>query len=359
MDNTDLYMSNCTCFYGLGQVADPNCIPCGHAALMGPWFCCYAGDFCLSSTACWDNDTSVIYVAECTDSTFTSAKCTNKFHYPDQQYVVIARCEGDDSDIWSRCSADKDWTAISKEPDCTCTASGALIRNPNGKSSFDPIGSLPLTTGGIISFNPTEIPTLGSTSRGPYSAPETSSTSMATTSPVPVEDTSQGLSSGAKVGVGVGVGASVPFVAALVFIALILAEIMKTIQQNIPHIPYLSAILRRRKSARAAPVAVPDPALQDERRPEDPQNNAAEAMEGKASSPEKEITTTPEPPNPGWYGYKPELPANSTFKSELSGDEPQNVMSSSWNSATLDSNQTSELSNHDAVTSAAGRSSLE
>ncbi|XXG98657.1 hypothetical protein Hte_004984 [Hypoxylon texense] len=333
MNDSSLYVSNGTCFYGPGQKADSNFIPCGNAALTGPQSCCYAGDYCLSSTACWDNNTVVTYVAGCTDSTFSSAKCTNKFDYPDQQYVAMARCEGDDVDIWSGCYRHPDWIAIQKEPDCACNASKPLIRNSNGKSTLDEIGRLPPTAGGTISFNPTAIPTLALTStRSSGSTPL--STSSPTTSPIAAIGTSQGLSSGAKVGVGVGVGIGVPLLAALIFVAF---------------------TLRRKRSRDAASASAPGPAPQHET-PQQDQSGAAvvQPIQEKPSSPEKDLATTPEPSEqgPAWYGYKPELAANSTFKSELSGDEPMSLGTSSWNSGTLESHQVSEMSSHDAITSA-------
>ncbi|KAI2472137.1 hypothetical protein F4781DRAFT_428669 [Annulohypoxylon bovei var. microspora] len=333
MNDTALYISNGTCFFGPGQVADSNYIPCGNAALMGPQSCCYAGDHCLSSTACWNKQFVVTYVAGCTDTTFSSSKCTNKFDYPDQQYVAMARCDGDDVDIWSGCYNHTDWISIQKEPDCKCNASKPLIRNSNGKSTLDDIGLLPTTPGGTISFEPTAIPTLASTSSS--SSSSLAITSSPTTSPTSVAETSQGLSSGAKIGVGVGVGVGVPLLAALAFLAF---------------------ILQRKKGAAATAAPAPGPTPPDEAPPHD---DAAAAMREKTASPDKEIATTPEPPSPGWYGYKPELAANSTFKSELSGDEPRSAVSSSWNSGTLDGHQISELSSHDAVTSAVGRNSLE
>ncbi|KAI0841059.1 hypothetical protein F5Y06DRAFT_293545 [Hypoxylon sp. FL0890] len=332
MDDTDLYISNGTCFFGPGQVADPNYIPCGNAALMGPQSCCYAGDYCLSATACWNKQYVVTYVAGCTDTTFSSAKCTNKFDYPDQQYVAMARCEGDEIDIWSGCSKHKDWVSIEKEPDCKCNASDALIRNPNGKSTLDEIGSLPPTPGGTISYNPTAIPTLGSTTRDQSSAPETG-----TPSSTGVAGTSQGLSSGAKAGIGVGIGIGIPVLAGLIFLAFI------------TH--------RKKSKAAAAPRSVTEPP--NEKPHQDHQVAAAQVLREKAASPEKDMATTPEPPSPGWYGYKPELAANTAHKSELSGDEPRSVVSSSWNSGTLESHQISELSSHDAVTSAVVRNSWE
>ncbi|KAI1209505.1 uncharacterized protein F4807DRAFT_95692 [Annulohypoxylon truncatum] len=335
MNDTALYVSNGTCFFGPGQVADPNYIPCGNAALAGPQSCCYAGDYCLSSTACWNKQFVVTYVAGCTDTTFSAAECTNKFDYPDQQYVAMARCDGADVDIWSGCYNHTDWITIHKEPDCKCNASRPLIRNSNGKSTLDEIGLLPTTPGGTISFNPTAIPTLEATSSNPYSSPATPPTS--TTSPTAVASTSQGLSSGVRVGIGVGIGIGVPLVAALAFLAF---------------------ILQRKKGAADTAAPASGPAPPDTTPPPNDQDDTAAAVREKTSSPEKDMATTPEPPSPGWYGYKPELAANSTFKSELSGDEPRSVISSSWNSGTLDDHQVSELSSHDAVTSAVGRNSL-
>ncbi len=60
MSDTALYVSNGTCFFGPGQVSDPNFIPCGNAALSGPQPCCYVGDYCLSSTACWDRNSTFL-----------------------------------------------------------------------------------------------------------------------------------------------------------------------------------------------------------------------------------------------------------------------------------------------------------
>lgn len=208
----------------------------------------------------------------------------------------MARCEGDDVDIWSGCYHHSDWIEIQKEPDCTCNASKPLIRNPNGKSTLDGIGSLPPTPGGTISFDPTAIPTLSSTSaRGLGVTTETflSAASSPTSSSAVGGSTSQRISSGAKVGVGVGVGVGVPFIAALVFMAF---------------------IIRRKKILR-----------------------------GKPSSHEKDLIMMPVPheTDPVWYGYKPELAADSVFKAELSGTEPMGH----------GTNELCELSSHDVVTS--------
>ncbi|KAI1074502.1 hypothetical protein F5B20DRAFT_563530 [Whalleya microplaca] len=254
-------------------------------------------------------------------STFSSAKCTNKLDYPDQQYVAMARCEGDDLDIWSGCYKHPKWVAIQKEPDCACNASKPLIRNPNGKSTLDEIGSLPPTPGGTISFNPTALPTLGTTSsRSVTSVPETS-----TATPTPDEGTSQGLSAGAKVGIGVGVGVGIPLILALALLAFIMR--------------------RKRYGNPAVPISEP----QQETPKHDPQVSA-QAMQERSFSPETKYTITPPPPepSPAWSGFKPELAADPAHKSELSGDEPKSLLTSSWNSGTVGSHQVSELSDNNA-----------
>ncbi|KAI1467515.1 uncharacterized protein F4812DRAFT_459620 [Daldinia caldariorum] len=352
MNETDLFISKGTCFFGPGQVADPKYLPCGNSELLGPQPCCYAGDFCMSSTACFDSDTVVTYLAGCTDSTFTSAKCTNKYAYPDQQYVAIARCEGSQVDIWSGCAKHPDWVAIQKEPDCACTASKALIRNPNGKSSLDEIARLP-TAGSTISFNPTAVPTLTSTStststsatasRQDADAAPTSSSSSSISNPP------RDQSSDTKVIVGVTVGVGVPLLAALIF---------------------LSFLFLRRKKLSSATATAPTSSSQSppppdtKASPAHPSQQAfatAQGIHDEQLSPAgiEPTHSSPSPPPPqhtsAWYGgynSKPELEANSAQKPELAGDEPGAFTTSSWTSGTLDSRQISELSGHDAVTGA-------
>ncbi|KAF7198343.1 hypothetical protein HII31_00082 [Pseudocercospora fuligena] len=181
--NNTLLLSEGTCYFGAGQQSDSHFIPCGNANLEGPQSCCYEGDFCLSSNTCWDNDTVVTYVAGCTDSTYRASSCPQRYTYPDQQWVALARCDGADQDLWTGCAHHPDLIEIEKES-CTCNKSNVLIQNPNGKGSFDEIGQLPSATGLTIDYNPTAVPT----------ATEAASSGGG------------GLSTGAKAGIGVGVG---------------------------------------------------------------------------------------------------------------------------------------------------------
>ena len=123
----------------------------------------------------------VTYIAGCTDPLFRSDKCPQRNDYPDQQWVALARCDGDDIDLWTGRAYHPDEVEIEKE-NCECNMTDQLIQNPNGKGSFDEIGRLPNKTGQAITFNPTAVP-----------------------SAIPTNGSGGGLSTGAKAGVGVGV----------------------------------------------------------------------------------------------------------------------------------------------------------
>jgi hypothetical protein len=199
-NNSALYLSEGTCYFGQGAKADPNFIPCGNANLEGPQACCYKGDYCLSSNTCWDAETIVTYIAGCTDSTFQASTCPQRqtHNYPDQQWIALARCNGADIDLWSGCAHHPELIQIEKE-NCDCNMSNILIQNPNGKDSFDEIGLLPNATGDPIAFNPTVVPSAIATSSGGDG----------------------GLSTGAKAGIGVGVSIfGLLVIAALAFFIL-------------------------------------------------------------------------------------------------------------------------------------------
>ncbi|KAJ2992511.1 hypothetical protein NUW58_g2143 [Xylaria curta] len=167
MSNAGLYVSFGECFYGEGQISDPRFIPCGNAAVGGTQACCFQGDFCLSANVCYDNDTSVTYIAGCTDATYSSSKCPHKAGYPDQQWVALARCDGSDIDLFSGCGHHKNqiWAAYS-EPDRAAPNNGR-------RDNFVQSDALPTATASSSDSN------------------------------------SGGLSTGAKAGIGVGVGVGV------------------------------------------------------------------------------------------------------------------------------------------------------
>lgn len=199
-NSSSLLLSEGTCYFGAGQLADSHFIPCGNADLEGPQACCYENDYCLSSNTCWDPDTIVTYIAGCTDPLFRSSKCPQRNNYPDQQWVALARCDGNDQDIWTGCAYHPEKIQLEKE-NCDCNMTNQLIQNPNGKGSFDEIGRLPNGTGDAIDYNPTAVPTATFTS-----SPSTNSAS----------NSGGGLSTGAKAGIGVGVA-----IAGILLIAVI------------------------------------------------------------------------------------------------------------------------------------------
>ncbi|KAI1809549.1 hypothetical protein GGS20DRAFT_281243 [Poronia punctata] len=267
MSDGGLYISKGECFFGEGQISDPCFIPCGNAAIAGHQACCFQGDFCLSSNVCYDNDTSVTYITGCTDATYSSSKCPHKAGYPDQQWVALARCDGDDIDLFSGCGHHKNAVKVEHE-DCTCDAASALISNPaHGQPTLNQIALLPTTAGGTISFNPTALPTL----------PASSSS----------HSSSGGLSTGAKVGIGVGVGVGVPLLAAAIF--------------------FLFFFLRRKKRAQSG---------MQKSTSELPPGEYVPKMTQQSPPP----GYTPEGQQDRWLGPKPELPAESVPKAELAAE---------------------------------------
>ncbi|KAK7940874.1 uncharacterized protein PG986_013261 [Apiospora aurea] len=289
MSDSDLYVSNGTCYFDRGQIANRHFIPCGNAVVNGPQACCYEGDFCLSSNTCWDNTTIVTYVAGCTDPSFSSSKCIQKNGYPDQQWVAMARCDGPDVDIWSGCAKHPNVTTIQKE-DCDCTASAPLIRNPNGKTSFDNIASLPQTIMGSISFNPTALPTRGAGNASSSTSGTASSTAGSS------GDSSSGLSHGAQIGIGVGVGVGG---------ALLLAVIA-------------FMVYRLRRQKKSAPPPQYETQHQEQ---QEPRSQVVSPDLGDAGDPDRAQQISPEPASIGRTETKsPELSAGLWDKPELSGD---------------------------------------
>ncbi|KAI0505972.1 hypothetical protein F5B22DRAFT_489601 [Xylaria bambusicola] len=275
MSEGNLYISSGQCFYGEGQISDPRFIPCGNAAVAGTQACCFQGDFCLASNVCYDNDTSVTYITGCTDATYSSSKCPHKAGYPDQQWVALARCDGDDIDLFSGCGHHKDEVVI-KHEDCTCDAASALISNPaSGQPTLNQIGLLPTTAGGTISFNPTALPTATASS----------------------DSSSGGLTTGAKAGIGVGVGVGVPVIAAIIFLFFFLRRKKRRAEQHQEP---------QQQQFRPPPSELP------------PQEAHAQMMQ--QHSPPPVYSTDTQNAQYGWLRHKPELHGDPAHKVELPGD---------------------------------------
>lgn len=215
------------------------------------------------------------YIAGCTDATYSSSKCPHKAGYPDQEWVALARCDGDDIDLFSGCGHHKDEIEI-KHEDCTCNAASALISNPaSGQPTLNQIGLLPTTAGGTISFNPTALPTATSS---------------------PSRSGSGGLSTGAKAGIGVGVGVGVPVIAATIFMfSFLRRKKRKTRQQE--------------QSSQQVPSELP---------PGDAGHDPTGAMHQR--SPPPMYSPDSQSARHGWLRHKPELHGESAHKVELSAD---------------------------------------
>lgn len=74
----NIYVSNGTCYSGHNVEADPAMIPCGND-YFGHAACCQASDTCLESSACFNGQYYVTYVAACTDPDYEHESCPNKF----------------------------------------------------------------------------------------------------------------------------------------------------------------------------------------------------------------------------------------------------------------------------------------
>ncbi|KAH8157821.1 hypothetical protein CIB48_g10426 [Xylaria polymorpha] len=282
MSDADLYISFGECFYGEGQISDPRFIPCGNAAVAGTQACCFQGDFCLSTNVCYDNDTSVTYITGCTDATYSSSKCPHKAGYPDQQWVALARCDGDDIDLFSGCAHHKDEVVI-KHEDCTCNAASALISNPaSGQPTLNQIALLPTTAGGTISFNPTALPTAPASSSSPGS---------------------RGLSTGAKAGIGVGVGVGVPLIVATIFIFWFLRRKRTRSEQQEQQQQQQQQQHSQQPPSELSPDAAHDPSGPMQQRSPPPMY-----------SPDSQNAQY------GWLRHKPELHGESAHKVELSAE---------------------------------------
>ena len=62
------------CYYAAGKVASSNLVPCkgfsdGHSS------CCFLGDLCLSSNACYSETADTEYIAGCTDEKYEASTC--------------------------------------------------------------------------------------------------------------------------------------------------------------------------------------------------------------------------------------------------------------------------------------------
>ncbi|KAK8082491.1 hypothetical protein PG996_001272 [Apiospora saccharicola] len=245
MSDGDLYVSNGTCYFGRGQIADKHFIPCGNAVENGPQACCYEGGF-----------------------------------LPFEQHM------------------------LGQHKRLRLHIYGPLIRNPNGKSSFDEIASLPQTVMGSISFNPTALPTRGT---GDTSSSSSGTASASASIPGPTSGGSSGGASGlshpAQIGVGVGVGVG--------------GAILLTI------IAFMVYKLRRQRKTAAPPQYETQPQQQQQQQQQHNQETRSQVVSpdpGNAGDLDRAQQVSPDLTTVRTNTVSPELDAGMWDKPELSGD---------------------------------------
>ncbi|KAK8119531.1 uncharacterized protein PG998_004157 [Apiospora kogelbergensis] len=93
MSDSDLFISNGTCYFATNRKAAETFIPCGNAA-NAAYTCCFKGDVCLEGSVCFHpdgNSGGTTYIAGCTDPGFGSVAgaCPHKGKFADQQIVGL------------------------------------------------------------------------------------------------------------------------------------------------------------------------------------------------------------------------------------------------------------------------------
>ncbi|KAI3401517.1 hypothetical protein diail_10951 [Diaporthe ilicicola] len=303
-NEADLYISNGTCYYGEGQISDPRYIPCGNAQLSGVQHCCFEGSYCLKSYACYDAPTGVTYLAGCTDPTFLDEQCAQKPGYKGQQWVALARCSGQNISLWTGCAHHADEVELEKE-NCSCNNSNVLVENTNGQSSLGEIGSLPASAGGTISFNPTALPTYAATATGNSSSLASgAATATATGASTSGGGGGGGLSGGAKAGIAVG-----SIIGGLLVLGVVAYLFRRAYRRRVERAVALAA--RADSAPPGAPPQEPSPLSQ-------PVSHVSPAPRYDVSP---ETVKSEEEGQIAGFGYKSEMPAETSFKSELPGDE--------------------------------------
>ncbi|OTB04025.1 hypothetical protein M426DRAFT_11906 [Hypoxylon sp. CI-4A] len=276
-DDSDVDISNGTCYYTINGESDDDYIPCGNVATGSNWHCCVAGDICLASKACFHRRFQITYLAGCTDPSYSSANCPHKGELGDKQWVGLDRCEPD-TDQWAACTEDDDVPGSKPPGPCSCDPgySNAVLSDSPVLSN---IASLPSSAGGEISWFEGKRPDMGhrtitqtltptmsftSTSTLPESLPTTglpltvpsmtssssptsttpASTTSAPTTPAPSTSspinaspivpaanepnqstshpTGTNLSVAAQAGVGVGAGVGALLIGCLIYLAILL-----------------------------------------------------------------------------------------------------------------------------------------
>ncbi|KAK0666496.1 hypothetical protein QBC41DRAFT_150221 [Cercophora samala] len=129
--NDDINIASGTCYWGPGEEAHPDFIPCGNAAF-GHVQCCGKGAVCFAEGhTCFSWGGTITYMAGCTDSAYEDSSCPDKKIYSDQPWMGMVFCKDtvdkDGRGLWAGCAEKGKPRALrtnSREPDnaCNCTA---------------------------------------------------------------------------------------------------------------------------------------------------------------------------------------------------------------------------------------------
>ncbi|EXJ77334.1 hypothetical protein A1O3_09560 [Capronia epimyces CBS 606.96] len=299
MANYNPDISNGTCYYADGEEAPSRFIPCGNEAI-GHKACCESLDMCLSSSACYNGQYGVTYLAGCTDSTYDDPRCPDKGDFSGQTWAGLVYCNGT-SNEWVACE-DSGATVSSPEP-CWCPSTSRtvaftdapqltnIMSLPNmlgasvtwmDRAAYESEHSLTLTTSAVSQTSdpgsittllpPVSVPTTLSPTTSSTSSSSTSSantTSIAPATPASVTNSS-GLGTGQKIGIALG---SAGGVVSMLLLGWLVAKRMRG----------------QKKKHRSTPPMV------------------------DLSRPHPEISQTEaEMRSPSWSGHKSELPADES-----------------------------------------------
>ncbi|KUI71191.1 hypothetical protein VM1G_06994 [Cytospora mali] len=228
-------IANGTCYYAYNRAAGSELVPCGNSGIANV-ACCFGGDYCDSSSSCYDNDTGNSYLAGCTDPEYTDSSCPWKSdEFADQEWVGIIRCDAIDKTAdewaWAGCSVPTSaYTSLERLGSCDCTSKATLFRD---RQALLRHASVPRTVGGTISWvsgyevtAATTTPGLSSPASTGLSAGTASSTgsgaAFASATGAAASTTGSGsLSAGVRAGIAVGsVGAALSVLAVAVMAVL-------------------------------------------------------------------------------------------------------------------------------------------
>lgn len=213
----------------------------------------------------------------------------------------MARCSGENISLWTGCAHHPSQVELEKE-NCSCNLSNVLIENTNGESSLGEIGSLPTSSGGTISFNPTALPTYAVTTTGNPSS-VASGTATATSTEMSGAG-GRGLPDGTKAGIAVG-----SIVGGLLVLGVLAYLFRRAYRRRVDQAVAAARTSQTDPAHPPPPQQEPSPMSQlSSQVSPAPQYNASPQIAG---SEEDKIAG---------LGYKSEMPGESTYKPELPGD---------------------------------------